>query len=412
MKTTKPPRSLTIAVVTETYPPEINGVALTIGRLVQGLLARGHQITLTRPRQGRADAGCPQPGLRETLVHGLPLPGYPGLQFGLPAKRRLLRQWRRQPPDVVQVVTEGPLGAAAIAAARQLGIPVISDFHTNFQQYSRHYGLGWLQGLVSRHLRRLHNRSALTLTPTRELAAQLAADGYQRLALLARGVDTERFTPLRRSEDLRAHWGAKPTTLVVACVGRLAAEKNLGLVEQVFQRIAAVHPDCRMLWVGDGPERAELQAVHPEHIFAGMRLGDDLAAHYASADLFLMPSLTETFGNVTLEAMASGLPVIAFNYAAARELIRHHGNGLVAEPGDDADFMKQVDYALKYPTVLRELGRRARADSLLQNWDRIIDQLAALLQAAADHDAERYVLPESALGPPLALQSAVNPLQS
>ena len=141
--------SLHIAVVTETYPPEVNGVAMTLGRMVQGLLARGHRISLTRPRQGAQDVADSGMQLTTTLVRGLPIPGYAGLRFGLPATRLLRRQWRAERPDVVQVVTEGPLGASAIAAARELGIPVISEFHTNFHAYSRHYGCGWLEGLVT-----------------------------------------------------------------------------------------------------------------------------------------------------------------------------------------------------------------------------------------------------------------------
>ena len=162
---------LHVAVVTETFPPEVNGVAMTLGRMVQGLLAGGHRVSLVRPCQHAADADdvtAVSPRLATTRVRGLPIPGYAGLKFGLPAPRLLRRLWRNDRPDVVQVVAEGPLGASAIAAVRDLGIPVVSEFHTNFHAYTRDYGFAWLEGIVAAPLRRLHNRSRMTLVPSRQ----------------------------------------------------------------------------------------------------------------------------------------------------------------------------------------------------------------------------------------------------
>src|SRR5262249_12575129 len=149
----------------------------------------------------------------------------------------------------------------------------------------------------------------------------LSAAGFERLAVVMRGVDVELFTPQRRSEALRAHWGARPEGLVVVHVGRIASEKNLGTLMQAFAAIAQRNARARLVLVGQGPLRAELEARYPGVVFAGERAREDLATHYASADLFLFPSVTETFGNVTPEAMASGLPVVAYDYAAAGELI-------------------------------------------------------------------------------------------
>ncbi|MCE9569557.1 MAG: glycosyltransferase family 1 protein, partial [Rhodocyclales bacterium] len=306
---------LHIAIVTETYPPEVNGVAMTLGRMVQGLLQRGHRVSLTRPRQHAEDMPAASAMETTTLVRGLPIPGYAGLKFGLPAARLLCRQWRAERPDVVQVVTEGPLGASAIGAARELGIPVVSEFHTNFHAYSRHYGFAWLENLVALHLRRLHNRSRMTLVPSHQLGVDLVRRGYRGVRVVARGVDTRLFNPARRSDALRSSWNAAGDDLVVAHVGRLAPEKNLSLVLSTFEAIHRYAPRARLLLVGDGPLRRKLEKAHPQHIFAGMRHGEDLATHYASADLFLFPSMTETYGNVTLEALASGLPVVAYRMA-------------------------------------------------------------------------------------------------
>ncbi|MCF8173703.1 MAG: glycosyltransferase family 1 protein [Burkholderiaceae bacterium] len=371
-----------VAVVTETYPPEVNGVAMTLGRMVQGLITRGHRVSLTRPRQ-QADIGAAlatEPAT--TLVRGLPIPGYAGLRFGMPAARLFRRQWHADRPDVVQVVTEGPLGASAITAARQLGIPVVSEFHTNFHAYSRHYGFAWLEGIVAAHLRRLHNRGRMTLVPSHELGTQLLRRGYHGVRVVARGVDTAMFNPQRRSEALRSEWQAADRDLVVAHVGRLAAEKNLPLVFSTFAAIRGHVPGARLVLVGDGPERRRLEQQHPDHIFAGMRHGEDLAAHYASADLFLFPSLTETYGNVTLEALASGLPVVAYRMAAAAELIRDGVNGKLADPGASDQFERAALDLVTRPDTLRKAAAAAPASVAALDWDRIHDRLVAALREA------------------------------
>lgn len=164
-------RPLHISVVTETFPPEVNGVARTIGMMVEALRERGHRLELIRPRQGRHDAAASEPHFEEVLKAGLPIPSYRELRLGLPAKRALLARWRARRPDIVHVVTEGPLGWTAVAAARKLGVPVASDFHTNFHTYSRHYGFGKFSSVVRGYLRSLHNRADCTIVPTRELKA-------------------------------------------------------------------------------------------------------------------------------------------------------------------------------------------------------------------------------------------------
>ena len=288
-------RQLRVAVVTETYPPEVNGVAMTTGRLVDGLLRLGHRIQLIRPRQHAGDAPLNVEGFEEVLSRGLPIPRYKHLKLGLPARSALIKLWSLRRPDVVQVVTEGPLGWSALAAARKLRLPVVTEFHTNFHAYSRYYGVGWLKQSVAGYLRRFHNKGDRCLVPTEELAEELRQAGVRAVEVVARGVDTTLFSPARRSESLRGRWGLSPQTLLLAVVGRIAPEKNLELAVSAMGAVAAAGIDCRLLLVGDGPAREALAAAHPEVIFAGMRSGDDLACHYASADLFLFPSLTETF---------------------------------------------------------------------------------------------------------------------
>ena len=376
---------LDLAIVTETYPPEVNGVAMTIARLAEGMRRNGHRVRIVRPRQEASDSA---PCADERIEHndltlpGFPMPGYAGLRFGLPAKRRLCAVWRAARPDAVHVVTEGPLGWSAVAAARSLGIPVTSGFHTNFDRYSRHYGFGWLQPALAAYLRSFHRRTRATLVPTEALAASLAGEGLSGVRVVGRGVDVELFDPARRSETLRAEWGLAPGDLAVLHVGRVAAEKNIGLALRAFEAIQVRCPNARLVVVGDGPLRARLQSHYPQHHFAGQRTGVDLATHYASSDLFLFPSLTETFGNVTQEAMASGLAVLAFRSAAAAEMIVDGQNGRTVTPGDEAAFVEVAEALGQNGQIRRTFGEQARQRVLDCGWEAVSLRFEAVLREA------------------------------
>jgi glycosyltransferase involved in cell wall biosynthesis len=387
-------RTLRIAVVTETYVPEVNGVALSAARFVEGLRRRDHEIQLVRPRQDqdRSDhaAGMQDVPGQDVLTYGVPIPRYPGLRMGLPATRALVRLWRRNRPDVVHVLTEGLLGWSAVSAARKLKLPVVSDFRTNFHSYSRHYGVGWLGKPILAYLRKFHNRTLCTLVPTEAMRAQLAALGFRDLRVVARGVDTTLFDPARRSETLRAAWGVGPSDPVLLHVGRIAAEKNLTALVSAYAAARVQEPRSRLVLVGDGPARAEVQARCPDAIFAGTRRGEDLAAHYASADVFLFPSLTETYGNVTLEALASGLAVVAFDYAAAAETIRNGDNGLLAPMGDAGAFAALAASTVSDLARARAMGSNARESALKLGWDLVVRQLETLLAVAAGVAAQSY----------------------
>lgn len=378
---------LHIALVTETYPPEVNGVALTVARLARGLLARGHRMQLLRPRRDRDDAPC-EAGMDEHLLPGLPIPRYSELRMGLPARRRLLRRWRVARPDIVHIATEGPLGWAALRAARELGLPVSTEFRTNFHMYCGHYGIGWLQPLITRYLRWFHNTADLTMVPTEGMRRELEALGFERLQAVGRGVDTVRFDPRHRSAELRAQWGAGERDPVLLCVGRLAAEKNLDVLLDAWRGVKKRMPAARLVLVGDGPLRAALMQRCPDAIFAGQRSGEDLACHYASADLFVFPSLSETWGNVVTEALASGLPVIAWNRAAAAQLLRTGENGLRVDCGDLAGFHGAVVQLAEDPDALRRMGAMARACSLGLGWEGIVSEVEEAMGALGAKGAQ------------------------
>ena len=213
-------------MVTETYPPEVNGVARTVGLMVDGLRRRGHAIQLVRPRQNGHDLCAAGPLFDEILQRGIPIPRYSQLRMGLPAGASLLDAWTGRRPQIVHIATEGPLGWSALGAARRLRIPVATDFHTNFDAYSRHYGFAWLAKPVRAYLRAFHNRADCTLVPTAELSETLGGNGFERLRVVGRGVDPAVFSPERRSNALRATWGADESSLVALCVSRFAPEKS------------------------------------------------------------------------------------------------------------------------------------------------------------------------------------------
>jgi glycosyltransferase involved in cell wall biosynthesis len=328
-----------------------------------------------------ADATGAEP---EFLVRGAPRPRYPGLRFGLPATRKLVAQWQESRPDAISVATEGPLGWSALRAARRLGIPASTGFHTRFDQYMRDYGAAFLAQTALRWMRRFHNRADATLVPTRELQRFLQDHGFNDVVLLPRAVDTQLFDPARRDPALRAQWGVGEDGLVAIYVGRIAAEKNLDLAVRAFRELQKLRPDARFVWVGDGPARARIQHDNPDFVFCGIQRDEALARHFASGDLFVFPSHSETFGNVTLEAMASGVPTIAFDYGAAREHLRDEVHGAAIADGDDDGFVRAVVRIGSEPVLRAAMGRAGREAMTGLHPEQVAADFDALLQSLAD----------------------------
>jgi len=363
---------LNIEVVTETYPPEINGVAHTISMLVGELRKINHLVNVIRPQQpSDLTPHQIQNKNQEALVKSFPIPLYSELRMGRPAKRMLLNRWSKTKPDIVHIATEGPLGWSAARAARSLNIPVTSDFRTNFHAYSSLYKLGFLEPLIMTYMRHFHNATDCTMVPTDKLKQELERAGLINLRVMPRGVDTGHFSNQLRSNPLRASWGADPLDVVLLSVGRLAVEKNLDLLIKSFMHAKSIEPRTKLVVVGDGPLRGSLQQKCPEAIFVGKKSGLELAECYASADMFVFPSLTETFGNVTIEAMASGLAVIAYRHAAAGDLIISGENGITVDPGDEHAFIQAVSTTLINQSLIRRLGFAAIVTAKQQSWEEI-----------------------------------------
>jgi glycosyltransferase involved in cell wall biosynthesis len=303
--------------------------------------------------------------------------------MGLPAGRRLRRLWTAERPDLVHVATEGPLGYTAVRAARSLGIPVTSSFHTNFHAYTRHYRASPFQDVALRWLRHVHNLTNRTFAPTADLCGELSAAGFKNLSVMSRGVDTRQFRPERRSDALRSNWKAGPGDPVVIHVGRMAAEKNYPLLFRAYAAMRHANPACRFVLAGEGPLKRALMRAHPECTFAGFYSRDEIGRYYASADIYVHASLTETFGNVLTEAMASGLAAVGFDYAAARIFIRNGESGLTAPCDQPGALVAAAARAASDPALRARLRLAGRAAVEAQSWEKVIARLEADLEEVA-----------------------------
>lgn len=346
-----------LLIVSDTFTPDVNGVARSLRQFAMGLLERGHHVEIVTTCEDDSDA------LPRHVVKALPIPGYTTIRLGFASRRWFMSLFETVKPDVLYVATETALGIAAIWASRIAGIPVVSGFHTNFHSYAKDYRLAALQPAAEAILRAVHNHTERTLAPSVHTARQLRKMGIENVGVLGRGVNTELFAPDARSMALRRSWGADSETPVAIYVGRVAAEKNLALLERAFTEFVQAAPGARCVVVGAGPMLEDLRSRHGDWIFAGERSGRDLASHFASADVFVFPSESETFGNVVIEALASGLVTVAYDYAAANEHVRHGIEGLLAPLGDEEAFLHQVREAARLwdDDAIRILARvRAR----------------------------------------------------
>jgi len=351
-----------IEIVTDTFRPDVNGVAMTLGQLVDGLRDLGHLVYIIHTG-GKGGKG-------ESSVKSVALPGYAEVRVGLPGKGKLSKRWNRKRPDVVYVATESPLGMSAIKVAKKMEIPVAAGFHTNFHHYMKQYKLGKMQETALRYLRRVHGLANCTIAPSPDVRDMLVRDGFQNVKLLGRGVDTELFNPQKRCAKLRMEWGARAETPVAMVVGRVAPEKNMELATEAFEVMQKSVPDLRCVIVGDGPTREVLEQKNRNIHFAGIQRGEALAKHYASADILLFPSETETFGNVLLEGVASGMVTVAYDYAAARLHTKHGENGLVAPKGNAHAFLNIAREAVKL-SELEPMRTCARETASMLSWGAI-----------------------------------------
>jgi len=365
-----------IAYVTESFPPDVNGVANTAVRVAEHLVSRGHQplIIAPEPASGasRPDAALDYPVLR---VPSLGVPAYPGFRVGLPGPR-VRAAVASHRADVVHLHGPFVLGAGGGAAARRLGLPIVAVYATDMPAYARAYRTGPAgEAICWRRLRKIHNAADRTLAPSTATAAELHAHGFERVWLWGRGVDSVRFDPAKRSARLGAEL-APGGELLVGYVGRLAAEKRLDLLADV-----ATLPGVRLVIIGSGPAEAAARRALPSAVFLGQRGGEDLATIYASLDVFVHSGPHDTFGHTLQEAAASGLPVVAPAAGGPLDLVRDGVTGFLVTPGDAAALAGAVAKLAADPALRAAFGRAGRRVMLGRSWRCMCDELVSHYQA-------------------------------
>jgi glycosyltransferase involved in cell wall biosynthesis len=367
-----------VTIVTETYFPQVNGVSRTLRELARYLQESGDEVQLICPNYGIV--------IDQQNVYPVPsivLPFYKELHLPRPPFGRVHRAVAAFRPDIIHIATEATLGWSLLRYGLARGIPIVSSFHTNFDQYSGHYGVGWAKGMIWRYLRWFHNRTRETYVPSNTTIHELETMGFERLALWRRGVDSDVFRPDRPGRaDVRRALGWSADDVVIAYVSRIAPEKNVEYLAHALAIVAAQSPGVRILFVGDGPSRGVLQQrIGSIAHFAGYRQGADLADHYAAADLFAFSSRTETLGNVVLEAMSSGLPVVALRAGGVGETIESGSNGILVEPGEPPErFAAALRWLIDQADERRRMAEAARAYAVSQSWETIMASLRSRYQ--------------------------------
>ena len=386
------PVGVRVAIVTESFLPHMNGVTGSVLQILRHLERRGHEAHVIAP-----DAiGIPREihGARIEAIPSLALPGYRDVRVGTSPARRVEAALQRFEPDVVHLASPFALGWRGVLAAERRRVASVAAYQTDVAAYTERYRIAATTSIAQTHIARLHRRATMTLAPSAESAHQLAALGVDRVRRWGRGVDAERFQPSRRSDSLRADWGAEE--VVIGYVGRLAPEKQV-------EDLVALRgiPGARIVIVGDGPSRARLETLLPDALFLGHLDGDELAAAMASFDLFVHPGESETFGQTLQEAHASGIPVVATGRGGPLDLVRMGIDGWLYRPGDLDDLRMRVVDLTGDARKRRAFGEAGRDAVQGRSWESVCDQLLGHFEEArmlrgvdAGARARRVVRPE------------------
>ena len=367
-----------VAIFAETFLPKWDGITNTLCRLLEHLEAEGHESIMFAPE------GAPE-SYASTRIFGYPAfncPWYNDLRLATPLGTATseIEKFR---PDVVHVASPLLLGALGLKKAKQMGVPVVASYHTDVPGYMEHYGFGALREPSWALFRWLHNQADLNVCPSTHTRRQLEERGFERVEIWARGVDTELYSPERFSFAMRDRMsGGVPDAPLLLYTGRLAVEKRIDLLRPVLERI----PNARLCMVGSGPAEEAMRSIFRDTntTFMGYLKGEELATAYASADMFVFPSESETFGNVVLEAMASGLTPICAAAGGPTDIVDHGRNGFLFTPGAHEEISSVLEWLIAHPEVSKAFGQRARAHAEANSWTNIMSGLVAQYRELVD----------------------------
>jgi glycosyltransferase involved in cell wall biosynthesis len=359
-----------IAVFSDTYKPQVNGVAHTLAKLKQYMDEHGIENRFYVSGS---------PSLSEPDVSyngGLSFILYPELTLSLPCYLQMARELDQFKPEIIHLATPFSMGLAGLKYARSRRIPITASYHTNYPNYLKYYHVGWppLEKMTWAWLRWFHSHASVNFCPSRSTLAELRSNGIENLAIWGRGIDTDKFSPQWRSHEVRRRFCPDESQLLLY-VGRLAPEKQLDVLLNTARMLNAVNAKFKLVFVGDGPSRSLLENQGIDNvIFAGYMQGRELQELYASSDVFVFPSPSETFGNVVLEAMASGLPVVAAYAGGVMENLQPEFNGLGVRPGNPGEFFEAIR-CMEDHQYRQKLADGARIWALEKKWDNIFASL-------------------------------------
>jgi glycosyltransferase involved in cell wall biosynthesis len=363
-----------IAVFSEVYWPMVSGVGITLTRLADALRSRGHEIRVYSATYQLPAGVADRPEVRRSS--GVPVDLYPDVHWAFPRQAEIEADLAAFNPDLIHVATEVTMGLAGVKAARHLGIPLVASAHTDYQKYAEWYGVPWVKGAVWVYLRWFYGQAERVLCPSKIYQDFLVSKGIRHAALWTRGVDPREFHPGFRSDEYRARLGVGPNDLLVTYVGRVAKEKDIGRLVEVWPAVLARHPGATLAVVGQGPLEDTIRrlALPRTHVL-GLLKGPALSTAYASADVYTFPSPTETFGNSLLEALASGLPSIAADTGGVLEFARHGDNCWLTRAGDGPALAAGLDRLLSDPALRAHLREGALRTAAERRWDVVYDRL-------------------------------------
>ena len=360
-----------VAIFTESLPPQNDGVSHTFSKLAETLEHQHITYNFFSPFKPGADVSWND---KVHPVKSFKFPLYKYYRIGLPYFDNLIETLDNLKPDIIHVASPTPLSIFGQDYAKKHNIPVVSSYHTNFVSYFRYYGLQKIEGLGWSILRWFHNRGMATYVPSQDTANELIEQGFNNVELWQRGINFEQFSPEKRSDALRKSIGAEHVP-VLLFVGRLVKEKDLDDVISADRYLKEWNQKYKIVIVGDGPMRPELEESLPDAHFTGFVKKNELGQWYASSDIFIFPSTTETFGNVILEAFASGIPAIGVRKGGVQDLITDGKTGYLTEPNNPREFAERIQNLLNTPALFQYYKQNALAEAKEKSWDSINQKL-------------------------------------
>ena len=359
-----------IALFSDTYYPQINGVTNTLDKLVQYFETNNIKYKIFAPKYNNEDEDK-----HTERFYSLKFFLYPECRLALPNIFRISQSLSEFKPDIIHIITEFNMGVAGMTFGKKHNIPTISNYTTNFSQYTEYYNLEFLKQPIWDYMKWFHNQNNITLCPSHEAQKLLNKNGINKTSLFSRGIDSSRFNPSFRNETLRKKLGTENKTTFLY-VGRVAFEKDMDVLNESYKSIREKYPNTSLIITGDGPYLKQCKELFPKDtIYTGFRKGHELAEIYASSDIFVCPSSTETFGNVILEAMASGLAVIGADAGGIREIIEHRQNGLKFSARNSAELTCRMQELIENKNLRDYIKSNGLKFAHGRTWNKIIGNL-------------------------------------